>query len=378
MTEQTKKKTRACRDTDYLFVSAYLRAKEPQLLSREKAERMLASSVQEAARILEGCGYADVLSVGLDRALNDRRTAVFDDLEAIAPKDGIVSLFRMRYDYHNAKTIVKAEAMGKDPSGLLLGGGRVDAQALKTAYETGEAGPAPQAVLEAMTAARDALSRSADPQLADLILDRAYFAEYHAAAAQVGSSFLMGYAALQADSANLRAAVKEGTPMGKKAKSFMDAGALVPDDVIVGIVKERLAEPDCEKGFILDGMPRTIAQGEALEQMGVDIDKVVNLIVPDEAITRRMSGRRVCAKCGASYHIVNKPSAKEGVCDRCGGELAIRKDDEPATVLDRLKAYHEQTEPLVEFYRQRGKLVEVPDQGSIEATTAFLLKLLEA
>ena len=139
----------------------------------------------------------------------------------------------------------------------------------------------------------------------------------------------------------LRAAVKDGTPMGKKAKGFMDAGALVPDDVIVGIVKERLAEPDCAKGFILDGMPRTIAQGEALEQMGVEIDKVVNLIVPDEAITRRMSGRRVCAKCGASYHIVNKPSAKEGVCDRCGGELAIRKDDEPATVLDRLKAYHE-------------------------------------
>ena len=210
MTEQTKKKTRACRDTDYLFVSAYLRAKEPQLLSREKAERMLASSV---------------LSVGLDRALNDRRTAVFDDLEAIAPKDGIVSLFRMRYDYHNAKTIVKAEAMGKDPSGLLLGGGRVDAQALKTAYETGEAGPAPQAVLEAMTAARDALSRSADPQLADLILDRAYFAEYHAAAAQVGSSFLMGYAALQADSANLRAAVR-ARRMQKDA-GFLE-GVLVP------------------------------------------------------------------------------------------------------------------------------------------------------
>ena len=122
------------------------------------------------------------------------------------------------------------------------------------------------------------------------------------------------------------------------------------------------------------------AGGEAIEPgiTTAEIDKVVNLIVPDEAITRRMSGRRVCAKCGASYHIVNKPSAKEGVCDRCGGELAIRKDDEPATVLDRLKAYHEQTEPLVEFYRQRGKLVEVPDQGSIEATTAFLLKLLEA
>ena len=150
---------------------------------------------------------------------------MFDDLEAIAPKDGIVSLFRMRYDYHNAKTIVKAEAMGKDPSGLLLGGGRVDAQALKTAYETGEAGPAPQAVLEAMTAARDALSRSADPQLADLILDRAYFAEYHAAAAQVGSSFLMGYAALQADSANLRAAVR-ARRMQKDA-GFLE-GVLVP------------------------------------------------------------------------------------------------------------------------------------------------------
>ena len=176
----------------------------------------------------------------------------------------------------------------------------------------------------------------------------------------------------------LRAAMKNGTPVGLKAKSYVESGKLVPDDVIIGIVCERLAEPDCANGYILDGMPRTIAQGEALEQMGVEIDKVVNLIVPDEAITRRMSGRRVCAKCGASYHIVNKPSAKEGVCDRCGGELAIRKDDEPATVLDRLKAYHEQTEPLVAFYRERGKLVEVPDQGSIEATTAFLLKLLEA
>lgn len=176
----------------------------------------------------------------------------------------------------------------------------------------------------------------------------------------------------------LRAAVKEGTPMGLKAKSFMDAGALVPDDVIVGIVKERLAAPDCSGGFILDGMPRTIAQGEALEAMGVEIDKVLNLIVADEAIMERMSGRRVCAKCGASYHIKNKPSAKQGVCDRCGGELVIRKDDEPATVLDRLKAYHEQTEPLVAFYRERGKLVEIPDQGSIEDTTALILKELEA
>ncbi len=176
----------------------------------------------------------------------------------------------------------------------------------------------------------------------------------------------------------LRAAVKDGTPMGLKAKGFMDAGALVPDDVIVGIVKERLAQPDCAGGFILDGMPRTIAQGEALEAMGVEIDKVLNLTVADEAIMERMSGRRVCAKCGASYHIKNKPSAKPGVCDRCGGELVIRKDDEPATVLDRLKAYHEQTEPLVAFYRERGKLVEIPDQGSIEGTTALILKELEA
>ena len=176
----------------------------------------------------------------------------------------------------------------------------------------------------------------------------------------------------------LRAAVKEGTPMGKKAKSFMDAGALVPDDVIVGIVKERLTESDCANGFILDGMPRTIAQGEALEQMGVQIDKVLNLIVADEAIIQRMGGRRVCAACGASYHITNKPSKREGVCDRCGGKLEIRKDDQPATVVDRLKAYHEQTEPLVDFYRSRGKLVEIPDQGSIEKTTALIMKALEA
>ena len=166
--------------------------------------------------------------------------------------------------------------------------------------------------------------------------------------------------------------------MGQKAKSYMDAGALVPDDVIVGIVKERLAQPDCANGFILDGMPRTIAQGEALEAMGVEIDKVLNLLADDEMIMQRMSGRRVCAKCGASYHIQNKPSAKPGICDRCGGELTIRKDDEPETVRDRLKAYHEQTEPLVAFYRERGKLVEIPDAGSIEATNALILKKLEA
>ena len=176
----------------------------------------------------------------------------------------------------------------------------------------------------------------------------------------------------------LRAAVKEGTPMGQKAKSFMDAGALVPDDVIVGIVKERLAQPDCAKGFILDGMPRTIVQAEALEKMGVEIDKALNILADESLIIERMSGRRVCAKCGASYHIKNKPSAKEGICDRCGGELVIRKDDQPETVRDRLKAYHEQTEPLVGYYRERGKLIDIPDQGSIEATNAYILKVLEA
>lgn len=176
----------------------------------------------------------------------------------------------------------------------------------------------------------------------------------------------------------LRAAVKDGTPMGLKAKSYMDAGALVPDEVIIGIVKERLAQPDCANGFILDGMPRTIAQAEALEKMGVEIDKALNILADEDLIIRRMAGRRVCAKCGASYHIKNKPSAKEGICDRCGGELVIRKDDEPDTVCDRLKAYHEQTEPLVGYYRERGKLVDIPDQGSIEDTNAYILKLLEA
>ena len=176
----------------------------------------------------------------------------------------------------------------------------------------------------------------------------------------------------------LRAAVKDGTPMGLKAKSYMDAGALVPDEVIVAIVKERLAQPDCAGGFILDGMPRTIVQADALEKMGVEIDKALNILADEDLIIDRMAGRRVCAKCGASYHIKNKPSAKEGVCDRCGGELVIRKDDQPETVRDRLKAYHEQTEPLVGYYRERGKLVDIPDQGSIEATNAYILKVLEA
>ena len=166
--------------------------------------------------------------------------------------------------------------------------------------------------------------------------------------------------------------------MGLKAKSFMDAGALVPDEVIIGILKERLAQPDCANGFILDGVPRTIAQAEAIETMGIRIDKVLELQVEDNVIVDRMSGRRVCEKCGASYHIVNKKSKVEGVCDLCGGKTVIRKDDQPATVLDRLKAYHEQTEPLVAFYRERGKLAVIPFCPSIEETTAEVMKALEA
>ena len=176
----------------------------------------------------------------------------------------------------------------------------------------------------------------------------------------------------------LREAVKNGTEMGLKAKSFMDSGALVPDDVIIGIIKERLAQPDCQKGFILDGVPRTVAQAEALEEMGVVIDKVVDLEVADEVIMRRLSGRRVCSACGASYHLEFKPSREPDRCDRCSGPLIVRKDDEPATVRDRLAAYHEQTEPLVDFYRQRGKLVVVEGQDTIADTTALLLKALEA
>ena len=176
----------------------------------------------------------------------------------------------------------------------------------------------------------------------------------------------------------LRAAVKNGTPTGLKAKEYMDAGKLVPDEVIIGIISERLQEPDCANGYILDGVPRTIAQAEAIETMGIRIDKVLELQVEDNVIVERMSGRRVCEKCGASYHIINKKSKVEGVCALCGGKTVIRKDDQPATVLDRLKAYHEQTEPLVDFYRTRGKLAEIKFCPSIEETTAEVMKALEA
>lgn len=175
----------------------------------------------------------------------------------------------------------------------------------------------------------------------------------------------------------LREAVKNGTPVGKEAKSYMDAGQLVPDDVIIGVIKERLQEPDAQKGFILDGVPRTVAQAEALEKMGVDIDLVVDIEVADENIVERLSGRRVCEKCAAPYHTVFHPSKTPETCDVCSGKLIIRKDDQPETIMARLKTYHEQTEPLVDFYKKRGKLVEIEGSYSVEKTRDRVFEALE-
>ncbi len=174
----------------------------------------------------------------------------------------------------------------------------------------------------------------------------------------------------------LREAIRNGTPTGLKAKSFMDQGALVPDDVIIGIVEERVARDDCRNGYILDGVPRTIAQAEALERFGVEIDKVVSIEIDDAVIEARMSGRRVCGSCGASYHITANPPKQEGVCDNCGGALVIRKDDRPETVRDRLAVYHQQTEPLKGFYENLGKLELVQGNQPIEAVHRDILKAL--
>ena len=176
----------------------------------------------------------------------------------------------------------------------------------------------------------------------------------------------------------IREALKSGTEMGLKAKSFMDAGALVPDEVVIGIIKERLAKDDCANGFILDGFPRTIPQAEALDTMGVVIDKVIDIEVPDERIIGRMSGRRVCGSCGASYHLEYKVPKTEGVCDLCAGALVQRKDDHPDTVKARLEVYHSETEPLKDFYSKQGKLAIVEGQEEIADTTALVFKELEA
>ena len=174
----------------------------------------------------------------------------------------------------------------------------------------------------------------------------------------------------------IRAALKNGTEMGIKAKAYIENGKLVPDDVVIGIIKERLAEPDCKEGFLLDGFPRTSPQAEALDDMGIAIDAALSIEVADSEIVKRMSGRRVCEKCGASYHTEFKKPAKQDVCDAFGGKLVILKDDEPATVLERLKVYHEQTEPLKNYYEAAGRLLTVEGQDDINDTTALVLKTL--
>ena len=167
----------------------------------------------------------------------------------------------------------------------------------------------------------------------------------------------------------IREALKSGSEVGLKAKSFIESGKLVPDEVVIDIIKERIAKEDCAEGFILDGFPRTIAQAEALDSMGVSIDKVLDINVADEVIASRLSGRRVCEACGSSYHLVSKKPAVDGVCDKCGGTLIQRKDDHPDTVADRLKVYHEQTEPLKAYYQKKGLLRVVDGQDTVADTT---------
>lgn len=176
----------------------------------------------------------------------------------------------------------------------------------------------------------------------------------------------------------IREALKSGTELGKRAKSFMDKGALVPDEIVVGIIKERLSKGDLAKGFILDGFPRTIPQAKALDELGVKIDKVIDIEVNDEVIIPRMSGRRVCENCGASYHLVNKKPQVDGICDKCHGTLVQRKDDQIETVKERLKVYHEQTEPLKDYYKRQHKLVEINGNLSLDETKKLTLNALEA
>lgn len=174
----------------------------------------------------------------------------------------------------------------------------------------------------------------------------------------------------------LREAMSAGTELGKTARSYVECGALVPDEIVIGIVKDYLSSEACKNGFILDGFPRSTAQAKALKELGVRIDAVLSIIVSDERIVKRMGGRRVC-ECGASYHVDYLPSKVEGICDKCGKALYVRKDDQPETVLNRLRTYHEQTEPVIDFYRSEGLLVEVEGQEEVEDTTALVRKALE-
>lgn len=179
----------------------------------------------------------------------------------------------------------------------------------------------------------------------------------------------------------LRAAIAEKTDMGMEAKKFMDEGQLVPDSTIIGIIKDRLAEDDCKKGFILDGFPRTLAQAEALKElmtnMNISLDKVISLNVPDELIVGRITGRRVCSDCGASFHVEFNPSKEEGKCDYCSGELIIRKDDNAQTVKSRLNAYHEQTAPLIKFYTDMEVMVELDGTKDVTLVTEDMFAAIE-
>ena len=175
----------------------------------------------------------------------------------------------------------------------------------------------------------------------------------------------------------LREAVKNGTAAGLAAKGYMDKGELVPDEVVIGILKDRIAADDAKNGFILDGFPRTVAQAEALEKMGVQIDKVIEIDVPDEAITARMSGRRVCESCGNSYHIEHKPTKVEGICDACGGKVVQRVDDKPETVKARLATYHEKTAPLKDYYQAKGKLVTIDGNKEISEASRLTLAAIK-
>ena len=174
----------------------------------------------------------------------------------------------------------------------------------------------------------------------------------------------------------LRAAIKAGTETGKQAEAYMKAGKLVPDEVIIGIIHDRVAEDDCKNGYILDGVPRTIAQAESLEKAGIVFDDVISIEISDEVIMERMSGRRVCEACGASYHLVAVPPKQEGICDKCGGKLIQRHDDEPETVKHRLEVYHQETEPLKEFYAKRGLLKSVENQPTVAETSEAILRAL--
>ena len=171
----------------------------------------------------------------------------------------------------------------------------------------------------------------------------------------------------------IRAAVKEGTPVGVIAKGYIDKGELVPDETVVSLVEERLAADDCKNGYILDGFPRTITQAEIMALKGIEVDRVVNIELADEIIVERLSGRRVCLKCGAAYHIKFNPPAEEGVCGVCGDKLVIRDDDNEEVILNRLSVYHSQTEPLIEFYEKQGKLKSISGEGDVKTTTELAI-----